>query len=133
MPAHHDVRSGDVFTRRLRDLDGKAKASLGAALKTAPEPSVVRSAFDLPTEERAKIQNAINETFSADIHLRFETAPDRISVIELTANGQKVAWSIADYLSSLEKAVADLLKEKAEPDSKAAPADAAVKPAATVP
>jgi F-type H+-transporting ATPase subunit b len=30
-----------------------------------------------------------------------------ISGIELTTNGQKVAWSIADYLASLEKASAN--------------------------
>jgi hypothetical protein len=30
----------------------------------------VRSAFDLPAEQRAAIQNALNETFSAEIHVR---------------------------------------------------------------
>ena len=32
--------------------------------------------------------------------------------IELSANGQKVGWSIADYLASLEKGVDELLKGK---------------------
>ena len=81
----------------------------------------MRSAFDLPAEQRAAIQNALNETFSAEIHLRFETAPDLISGIELTTNGQKVAWSIADYLASLEKGVDELLKEKDKPEAKAEP------------
>ena len=58
------------------------------------------------------IQQALNETFSAEIHVRFETAPDLIGGIELTTNGQKVAWSIADYLTSLEKGVDELLKGK---------------------
>jgi F-type H+-transporting ATPase subunit b len=88
-------------------------------LKTASDPAVVRSAFDLPAEQRAAIQNALNETFSAEIHVRFETAPDLISGIELTTNGQKVAWSIADYLASLEKGVDELLKEKDKPEAKA--------------
>jgi F-type H+-transporting ATPase subunit b len=113
-----EERMGDVFTRRLREMDGKVKEAMGAALRTATEPAVVRSAFALPAEERAKIQNAINETFSADIHLRFETAPDRISGIELTANGQKVAWSIADYLTSLEKGVSELLQQQDKPQPK---------------
>jgi len=65
------------------------------------------------------IQNALNETFSAEVHVRFETAPDLISGIELTTNGQKVAWSIADYLVSLEKGVDELLKEKDKPEAKA--------------
>jgi F-type H+-transporting ATPase subunit b len=113
-----EERMGEVFTRRLREMDGKAKETMGAALKTASESAVVRSAFDLPAEERAKIQNAINETFSADIHLRFETAPDLVGGIELTANGQKVAWSIADYIASLEKGVGELLKQQDKPEPK---------------
>ena len=116
-----EERVGEVFTRRLREMDGNAKETLGEALKTAPEPAVVRSAFDLPKDQRAAIQNAVNETFSADIHLRFETKPDLVSGIELTANGQKVAWSIADYLASLEKGVGELLKEQNKPEPKAAP------------
>ena len=103
---------GAVFTRRLRALDDQAKAGLAEALKTAADPALVRSAFDLPAEQRAVIQNALNETFSADIPLRFETAPALISGIELTTNGQKIAWSIADYLDSLEKGVDELLKAK---------------------
>ncbi len=108
-----EERLGEVFTRRLRDMDAQAKAGLGEALKTASDPTIVRSAFDLPVEQRAAIQNALNETFSAEIHVRFETAPDLISGIELTANGQKVAWSISDYLTSLEKGVEEVLKGKA--------------------
>ena len=79
---------------------------------------LVRSAFELPTEQRAAIQQALNETFSAEIQVRFETAPDVISGIELTTNGQKVAWSIADYLASLEKSVGELLTEPSKPISK---------------
>ena len=97
-----EERTADVFLRRLQALDAKTKASLGDALKTASDPAVVRSAFDLPAEQQAAIQKALNETFSGEIKLRFETAPDLVSGIELTANGQKLAWSIADYLTGLE-------------------------------
>jgi F-type H+-transporting ATPase subunit b len=109
-----EERMGEVFTRRLREMDGKAKALLGAALKSSSEPAVVRSTFDLGAAQRAAIQNALNETFSAEIHVRFETSPDLISGIELTTNGQKVAWSIADYLCALEEGVGELLQNKGE-------------------
>ena len=102
-------------------MDGKLKEGLAEALKTASEPALVRSAFDLPAEQRAAIQKALNETFSTEMHVRFETAPDLVSGIELTTNGQKVAWSIADYLASLEKGVGELLKEKDKPEPKTAP------------
>jgi F-type H+-transporting ATPase subunit b len=110
-----EERMGEVFTRRLRELNGEAKAGFAEALKTAAEPALVRSAFELPTEQRAAIQNALNETFSAEVRVRFETAPDLVSGIELSTNGQKVAWSIADYLASLEKGVGELVNAKAEP------------------
>ena len=114
-------RMSEVFTQRLRSMDGKAKEGLGEALKTATEPALVRSAFDLPEPQRAAIQKTLNETFSADVHIRFETEPDLISGIELTTKGQKIAWSIADYLASLDKGVGELLNEKEKPEAKPAP------------
>ncbi len=116
-----EERLAEVFTRRLREMDGQAKEGLAEALKTASGPAVVRSAFDLPAEQHVAIQNALNETFSAEIRVRFETAPDLIGGIELTTNGQKVAWSIADYLASLGKGVDELLKEKDKLEAKPKP------------
>ncbi|MGM0487532.1 MAG: F0F1 ATP synthase subunit delta [Planctomycetota bacterium] len=109
---------GEVFGCRLREMNNEAKEGLAKALKTSSDPAIVRSAFDLPSEQRAAIQHALNETFTAEIQVRFETAPDVIAGIELTANGQKVAWSIADYLTSMEKSVGELLKEKSKPQAK---------------
>jgi F-type H+-transporting ATPase subunit b len=107
-----EERMAEVFTRRLRGMDAKAKTGLGAALKSASSPGLVRSAFDLPPQQRTLIQTAINETFAADIHIRFETAPDLVSGIELATDGQKLGWSIADYLASLQKGVEALMQEK---------------------
>ena len=114
-----EERIGEVFIRRLHELDGQAKATLAEALKTAAEPALVRSAFTIPEEQCAAIQKALNETFSAEVHVRFETGPDLVCGIELTTNGEKVAWSIADYLTSLEKGVGELLKEQDKPEAKA--------------
>ncbi|HEY5372487.1 MAG TPA: F0F1 ATP synthase subunit delta [Polyangiaceae bacterium] len=116
-----EERLGAVFTSRLKGLDGKAKAELAEAVKTSSDPALVRSAFELPTEQRAVIKNALNETFSADVRVRFEVAPDLISGIELSANGKKLAWSIADYLASLERAVGELVKKSDKPEAKAEP------------
>jgi len=114
-----EVRMAEVFTRRLREMDDDAKEDLGRALKTASDPGVVRSTFEMPAAERASVQNALNETFSAEIRLRFETAPDLVSGIELTANGHKVGWSIADYLASLERGVVELLSTSTAPEPQA--------------
>jgi F-type H+-transporting ATPase subunit b len=113
-----EERMGEVFNRRLRALNGKAKESLAAALRNASDPALVRSAFEMPAEQRAMMQNAVNETFSADVHLRFETATDLVGGIELVANGEKLAWSISDYLASLEQEVSELLKANDPPEAK---------------
>jgi F-type H+-transporting ATPase subunit b len=114
-----EERMGEVFTRRLREMDAKTKAGLGEALKAASQPALVRSAFELPAEQRAGIQSAVNETFSADIRLRFETAPGLVCGIELATDGQKVGWTIEDYLASLEQGVNELLEVKDKPAVKA--------------
>jgi F-type H+-transporting ATPase subunit b len=120
-----EERVGEVFTRRLRALDEKDKESLGVALKTSAEAAWVRTAFDLPEEQKAAIQNALNETFSAVIRIQFQTRASTICGIELTANGQKLAWSIDEYLKSLDEKVVALLDEQP-----GAPPKAAGKPAA---
>lgn len=107
-----EERLAAVFIRRFQELDEQSKKGLRESLKTASKPALVRSAFDLPVAQRTAIQQMLNQTFSTEIIVRFETAPDLISGIELTTDGQKVAWSISDYLVSLEKGVDELLKEK---------------------
>ncbi len=104
----------EAFLRRLQELDEPARTSLGESLRMASEPALLCSAFDLPAPQRAAIQDALNRTFSADIALRFETAPEPIGGIELTTNGQKVAWSIEGYLASLEHSVDELVKARAK-------------------
>ena len=117
-----EERVGEVFTRRLRELPAAAKESLGAALKTSSEPAMVASAFDLPVEQRAAIQNALNETFHAAVSIQFQTNADAVCGIELTANGQKLGWSIDVYLKALDEQVGNLLHAQSEssanPDDK---------------
>ena len=122
-----EERVGEVFTRRLRELDPKTKGLLGDALKKSPQPALVRSAFDLPADQKAAIQNAFNETFSAVVRIKFEDSQDVVCGIELTANGQKVAWSIASYLTELSKKVSDLVDAQSLAAIKSTPKSEAAK------
>ena len=113
-----EERMGDVFVRRVRALTGAAKEQLATAFKTSNHTVSVHSAFDLPPAQRSAIESAVKETFAPDAHVQFETAPELVSGIELSTNGQKVAWSIADYLATLEKSAGELLHQDAKPESK---------------
>jgi F-type H+-transporting ATPase subunit b len=113
-----EERAVVVFTGRLRAMDDKEKSGFNDALKSSAEPALLRSAFDLTDERREEIRDAIHETFASDLPLQFEIDPDLVSGIELTVSGNKVAWSIADYLKSLEKGVGELLNARPAPQPK---------------
>lgn len=101
----------EVFIQRLRAVDGAARATLDEALKAASdtEPALLRSAFKLPAAQQAAIQAALDESFGQPIPLKFETAPELVSGIELSARGQKLAWSISDYLAALSSGLQEQL------------------------
>lgn len=97
------------FIRRLEVLTEPARAALARPGAKSPEPALIRSAFDLPEAERTAIRAALANVFVVEVEVRFETAPELVSGIELVANGQKLAWNIAAYLTTLEERVATLL------------------------
>ncbi|MGC2458097.1 MAG: F0F1 ATP synthase subunit B [Gallionellaceae bacterium] len=111
-----EERMVDVFVRRLHELDNEKKARLAAMLEPPDIPVLVRSAFDLAPARRASIEDAVKATLAAKTPVRFEIVPDLVGGIELIMQGQKVAWSIGDYLASLEKDVNELLKVQHKPE-----------------
>jgi F-type H+-transporting ATPase subunit b len=66
----------------------------------------VRSAFELPDAQRALIQQGVNEEFSMSSTLRFDVSNEMLCGLELSVGGQKLSWSIADYLAGLEQRIA---------------------------
>jgi len=83
-------RVGEVFTRRLRELDpeGKriARRRSQELATTGSRAQRIRSA----RRPEAAIQNAFNETFSAVVRIKFEDSQDTICGIELTANARRL-------------------------------------------
>ena len=98
-----EQRVCEVFVQRLHAMEGAARDTLAHALKAATpaEPALLRSAFALPAAQQAAVQGALDEAFGQPIPLQFETAPALVSGVELSAQGQKLAWTIADYLATL--------------------------------
>ncbi|MEP6898192.1 MAG: F0F1 ATP synthase subunit delta [Rhodanobacter sp.] len=126
-----EERLADVFVQRLGALGDDTKKTLARAISNSSDATVLRTAFDLPAAQQAVIQKALTDTFATDVRIRFETAPALISGIEFTAGGQKLGWTISDYLASLNKSVDDVL---AQPPSTPAPTPAPdqPKPAAVI-
>jgi F-type H+-transporting ATPase subunit b len=110
-----EARICEVFARRLRAMDSQKKQSLGILLTSPTNKAVVASSFELSSADKMVIQTALNESFSADIHLYFEASSNAIGGIELKVGGQRLSWTIADYLKSLEEKFAALLSAQNAP------------------
>lgn len=109
-----EERIGEAFVRRLREMNEPAKERLAEAVRTAPGTALVRSAFDLPAALRETIQQTLNEILSTQVPVRFEVAPEVVGGVEFSTHGQKVAWSIAEYLKTLEKGIGELVNKEGE-------------------
>lgn len=126
-----EARMAAVFAQRLRNLDASAKQTLAAASGSPPD-AVVCSGFDLSEAQRAVIQTAIDEVFSRPVALRFEISPEMLCGVELVAGGQKVAWSMTDYLGVLDQKMASLIATQRVASS-GTPSPAPISPTSPIP
>jgi len=105
-----EERIADVFVQRIKELNSEEKGKLATIFKSPYQTVQVRSAYELGAAQRTAIESAIKEMLAATAPVHFEVVPNLVSGIELVIQGQKVAWSISDYLTSLEKDVNEILK-----------------------
>lgn len=103
-----------VFLARLRELDENSKNIFLAAIATNKKPAQVRTTFALPPDMQKRLSAALNETFSTDLAIDFATSPEIVSGIELNINGQKLAWSISQYINSLEQHFRQIIEQSAQ-------------------
>jgi F-type H+-transporting ATPase subunit b len=109
-----------MFMHRLASLDAKSDASLGDALRSPPCAAAVTTSFDLAEGDQQLLRNSINTLASANVSLSFSTSAAMICGIELSCDGHRAAWSMADYLDGLSKKSSDLLKQSFPQDKRAA-------------
>lgn len=98
------------FLVQLRDMSEPKKAQLKSTVNTAGHSMLLRTAFELTAPVRTSIEQVVVGSFGVNTQLQFETDENMVSGIELVANGQKLAWSVSDYLNSLEKNMDETLK-----------------------
>ncbi len=119
-----EEQTTSIFIKRINELKNEEKKQFMATFKSGSNPVLVQSAFDLPEKQKAEIKSAVNNILGSETNFQFKTTPEVISGIELTSNGYKLAWSISEYLNSLQKSISTTVKEepKAEPKEKLKPA-----------
>ncbi len=100
----------DLFLLRLGKMDEKERKSL-APKTMGPDSSVqLRTAFSLTEEQRNTIGQEVKKLFSLKEEPKFTVEKDLVAGIELAVSGQKISWTIDDYLLSLRESVEDVMK-----------------------
>jgi len=110
-----EEQSANIFIKRLKELNKEEKKQFTETfipMKIGNKPILVESAFDLPEKQQSEIKNTVDEILETKAKFQFITAPELISGIELTSNGYKLAWSISEYLNSLQKDISETLNDK---------------------
>ena len=81
-----------VFIKNLQGLSKQDKDALSC------DTAVIASAFTLSSAQKKSLKDEIKtET------LKFKIVPELVSGIELSVQGHKLAWSISNYLETLEQ------------------------------
>lgn len=99
----------DVFVRRIKELDEQERGLIAESVDSSGEV-LVTSAFQIPEQGKTKIAQAITEHIKHGSRVAYQVLPDVISGIEFRTTGHKIAWSLDNYLASLETNVLDAIQ-----------------------
>ncbi len=73
----------------------------------------VSCAYEIPAAIQRRFQESIGPYLPEDVEVAYERSEDVLSGWELRADGHKIAWSIKDYIDSLEERFYGALQEAA--------------------
>lgn len=104
----------DVFLHQLKNLGDQELRQFTDAIKADDTPILVESSFQLLDERQIHIIRTINEILGCEAKFQFKTTPKLISGIELSKGGYKLAWSVSQYLNTLESTINKTISEQSK-------------------
>lgn len=108
-----EQRIVEILMERIQTMDEEERGKFRASLAEGGTITV-QSAFDLPDVERKKLDDVIHRCIHGDTQVVFEKSDNVMTGYELKTDGHKIAWSIKDYLDSLEEKFYHALYEEAQ-------------------
>lgn len=108
-----EQRIVEILMERIQTMDEEERGKFRAALAEGGTITV-QSAFDIPDVERKKLDDVIHRCIHGETQVVFEKSDNVMTGYELKTDGHKIAWSIKDYLDSLEEKFYHALHEEAQ-------------------
>lgn len=112
-----EERMAEAFLKKLAGLDGEVKTRLQAVAGGSTRPLLVRSGFPIAEPMREKLRTALHDQLATKNDVQFETTPGVIAGLEVAFDGQKLAWTLDDFLQSLEANVNSLIEKETHADA----------------
>jgi F-type H+-transporting ATPase subunit b len=106
-----------TFMKHLESLDHGLLAALRKSAQKAAEIRVTTS-FEPDPDTRSRIKRAIEHHLleGKETDVQFHRSADLICGIELSTDGRKLGWTMADYLQALEQDMGQALAEVRAPE-----------------
>jgi len=100
---------GNVFIERMKEIKKKDLKEIAQSLQESKHPAKVRSGFEISTQMRRKITQAVHRHIADGVDVEYETSPELLLGIELKTRGRKLGWNLEAYLADLEENALNLL------------------------
>ena len=111
--AELERKIADVFITRLSNIDEEKAQAIHESMGKTDSSITIQSAFEIPPDIRQRINEALNPYLTNGAGIGYETSSDLISGIQMRGHGYKIAWSLDEYLETLEESFSQALRMEA--------------------
>jgi F-type H+-transporting ATPase subunit b len=108
-----EERIVDEFLRRIKALDEEKSVQLRKAIRGGGNKVTIQSAFNIDTSRKTQIEETLKRQITNGFTINYLQQPDIVSGIELRVNGNKIAWSLNEYLETLVQSMTETLQKEA--------------------
>jgi F-type H+-transporting ATPase subunit b len=91
-----------VFLKEIKAMKREARDKMARTIKEDGSKITVRSAFEISSTQRQQITRTLHEQLAGKADVNYEADPEIIFGVELKSGGEKVTWSLGEYLKALE-------------------------------
>ncbi len=107
----------NVFIKKFKELPEEKINGIVALISGTEAEIVVASVFPLTAEQQKSLREILKQRFLDTSKVIFKIDQEIIGGLELSVGGQKLAWSIENYLRMLHKNVENVLEMRQKNDN----------------
>jgi F-type H+-transporting ATPase subunit b len=108
-----EERIVEILMERIEAMDEQERKKFQGPTEKGGS-IVISCAFEIPPATQARLNDVLGRLFPGISGVVYEHSDDVLSGCELRSNGHKIAWSVKDYLDSLEERFYSALYEEAQ-------------------